>query len=243
MFKNCKAQLLMVQSIKYGNTDIDYTVQYSNRKTLSIEVYPNLQVNVIAPFDASIDEIEQRILKRAAWIVKQKIYFESFLPRIPQREYVAGETHLYLGRRYVLKIRKEQDESVKLKAGNIIISASDLSPNRVKSLLGAWYYRHAEKRFRTIMKDVFERFIAQKLSFPDYELKRMKNRWGSCTASGKIIINPEIIKAPSKCIEYVITHEVCHLVHPNHSKDFFHLLDEKMPDWQRWKTKLEVLLA
>ena len=71
----------------------------------------------------------------------------------------------------------------------------------------------------------------------------MKNRWGSCTASGKIIINPEIIKAPSKCIDYVITHEICHLVNPNHSKEFFALLDEKMPDWNRWKMKLELQLA
>jgi predicted metal-dependent hydrolase len=233
----------MVQNTKYGNTDIDYTVQYSNRKTLSIEVYPNLEVNVIAPMDASSKEIEQKVLKRAAWIVKQKSYFESFLPRIPQREYVAGETHLYLGRRYVLKLRNEKDESVKLKAGNIIVSSSDLSPHKVKLLLGAWYYRHAEIRFQIIMNDSFERFNSKKLTFPKYELKRMKNRWGSCTTAGKIIINPEIIKAPSKCIEYVITHEICHLVHPNHSKEFFGLLDEKMPDWNRWKMKLELLLA
>jgi len=233
----------MVQLVKYGNTDIEYTIQYSERKTLSIEVYPDTRVNVIAPFDASIDEIEKRILKRAAWIVKQKTYFESFLPRIPQREYVAGETHLYSGRRYVLKFRKEQNEYVKLKAGNIIVAALDLSSNKVKLLLGAWYYRHAERRFQSIMKDAFERFNSQKLAFPVYELKRMKNRWGSCTASGKIIINPEIIKAPSKCIEYVIIHELCHLVHQNHSKEFFMLLDEKMPDWQRWKMKLEQMLA
>ncbi len=233
----------MVKNTKYGNTDIDYTIQHSNRKTLSIEVYPNLEVKVIAPLDASSEEIEQKILKRAAWIVKQKSYFESFLPRIPQREYVAGETHLYLGRRYVLKFRKEQNESVKLKAGNIIVSASDLAPHKVKQLLGAWYYRNAEKRFQIIMKEAFGRFNSQKLRFPNYDLKRMKNRWGSCTASGKIIINPEIIKAPSKCIEYVITHEICHLVHPNHSKEFFALLDEKMPDWNRWKIKLELMLA
>ncbi len=233
----------MVKNTKYGNTDIDYTIQYAERKTLSIEVYPNLNVNVIAPLDASSEDIEQKILKRAAWIVKQKSYFESFLPRIPQREYVAGETHLYLGRRYVLKLRIAENESVKLKAGNIVISAPDLNPNKMKLLLGAWYYRHAERRFQIIMKDAFLRFNSQKLRFPEYELKRMKNRWGSCTPSGKIIINPEIIKAPSKCIEYVIIHELCHLVHPNHSKAFFQLLEEKMPDWEKWKMKLELMLA
>ena len=229
----------MVLTARYGKTDIEYTIQYSNRKTLSIEVYPNLEVNVIAPLNASLKEIEEKIIKRAAWIVKQKYYFESFLPRIPQREYVAGETHLYLGKRYVLKLISHKNESVKLKAGNIIISSSTATSNKVKILLAAWYYRHAQKRFHVIMHEVFEQFNSYNLDFPDYELKRMKNRWGSCTSSGKIILNPEIIKAPVKCIEYVIIHEFCHLIYPSHNKAFYNLLEQKMPDWIKWKSRLE----
>ncbi len=233
----------MTFKYKYGTTDIDYTIEYSDRKTLSIEVYPSLDVNVIAPFNATAEEIEKKIIKRASWIVKQRKYFESFLPRIPEREYVSGETHLYLGRKYVLKVNNGLAETVKLKAGNIIITTNNTNPSTTKRLLGSWYYKHSQKRFNIILQEAFSKFNSYNLEFPEFEIKRMKNRWGSCTPAGKIIINPEIIKAPSKSIEYVIIHEVCHLIHPNHSKEFFQLLEEKMPDWEKWKIKLELLLA
>ena len=233
----------MTFKYKYGTTDIDYTIEYSDRKTLSIEVYPSLDVNVIAPFNATVEEIEKKIIKRASWIVKQRKYFESFLPRIPVREYVSGETHLYLGRKFVLKVKSGLTETVKLKAGNIIITTNNTNPTTAKKLLSFWYYKHSQKRFNLILQEAFNKFNSYNLEFPEFEIRRMKNRWGSCTPSGKIIINPEIIKAPSKSIEYVIIHEVCHLIHPNHSKEFFQLLEEKMPNWEKWKTKLELLLA
>jgi predicted metal-dependent hydrolase len=71
----------------------------------------------------------------------------------------------------------------------------------------------------------------------------MPKRWGSCTAKGKIILNPELIKAPKGSIEYVITHELCHLIHHDHTQKFFELQAKEMKDWERWKLKLESLLA
>ena len=70
-------------------------------------------------------------------------------------------------------------------------------------------------------------------------IQEMENRWGSCTPKGKIILNAQLIKVPRPCIEYVITHELCHLVHPDHTKAFWELLQKEMPDWERWKNKLE----
>jgi len=71
----------------------------------------------------------------------------------------------------------------------------------------------------------------------------MKLRWGSCSANGNIILNPELIKAPKACIEYVIIHELCHLLHRNHTKAFFALQSRVMPDWEKWKNKLENFMA
>ena len=229
----------MNNTVKYGTTEIDFSVIKTDRKTLSIEVYPDLSVQVVAPKTASVKDIKAKVLKRASWVVKQKQYFEQFLPKIPKRQYVSGETHYYLGRRYVLKIKVSDENSVKLKAGNIIVSCKKNTPDKVKHLLTQWYYSHAEKRFKDIFNKVFDTFSMHNLNYPQLEFKRMKNRWGSCTTSGKIILNTEIIKTPVKCIEYVITHEICHLVHHNHSKAFYQLLNEKMPDWEKWKTKLE----
>ena len=226
-------------SIIYGTTEIDFSIIKTDRKTLSIEVHPDLSVNVIAPQTASINDIKAKILKRASWILKQKVYFEAFLPRIPERQYVSGETHSYLGRRYILKIKIADTNTVKLKAGNIIVYCKVNTPEKIKHLLTQWYYSHGEKRFKAIFNNAFAAFTKFNLDYPELEFKRMKNRWGSCTSSGKIILNTEIIKTPVKCIEYVIIHEICHLVHHNHSKAFYQLLTDKMPDWEKWKYKLE----
>ena len=242
MFKSGKTQFLMNYTIQYGKTKIDFTVNKSDRKTLAIEVYPDLSINIIAPKDASVSDIKSKVLKRASWIVKQKEYFESFLPRIPERQYVSGETHYYLGRRYLLKVKNENTNIVKLKAGNIFVFTKNNSQVKVKHLLTKWYYMHSEQRFNEIFNDVFTKFSKYNLKTPQLEIKRMKNRWGSCISDKKIVLNPELIKAPMKSIEYVITHEICHLIYPNHSKVFYQLLSEKMPDWKKWKTKLENLL-
>jgi len=71
----------------------------------------------------------------------------------------------------------------------------------------------------------------------------MKNRWGSCTPSGKIIINPKLIKAPSKCIQYVFTHEFCHLIEPNHNKSFYELQNTLFPENKKWKDRLELFMV
>ncbi len=86
-------------------------------------------------------------------------------------------------------------------------------------------------------------FKKYKLEFPKLVVRRMEKRWGSCTAEGKVTLNPEIIKAPVKCIDYVIVHELCHIIHHNHSKEFYKLQLKMMPDCNKWKMKLEKYLA
>lgn len=75
------------------------------------------------------------------------------------------------------------------------------------------------------------------------EIRKMKHRWGSCSTNGRILLNPELIKAPKACIEYVIVHELCHLVHGDHTKAFFDLQQKEFPEWKKWKRKFENLLA
>ena len=238
MPKGSQAQLLM-ESVEYGTQTIDFTVKYTKRKTLGIEVHPDLSVWAISPTNIKIDEIKKRIAKRATWIVKQQRYFEQFLPRVPEREYVGGETHLYLGKKYMLKVRKEEHESVKMKSGELRVYTPDTSPKQVKTLLAGWYATHAQRVYREVYTHAFARFKAYKLPEPPIEIRRMKNRWGSCTPKGKIILNPELIKVPKKCIEYVLVHEMSHLMEPNHSKAFYALQSKVMPEYERWKKRLE----
>lgn len=231
----------MKGNIRFGSTRIDYHLEYSERKTLGITVTPELSVLVRAPLDASLEKIEEKLRKRAPWILKQKSFFLAFQPKTPARKFVSGETHLYLGRQYRLKIEMADTEAVKLKGKFIVVSTLD--ERRAKQLVKAWYLRNAKAKFHQLARPLIERFKKHKVEPTELVIREMTTRWGSCTAKGKIILNPELIKAPRGCIEYVIIHELCHLIHHDHTPKFTDLQAKEMADWEKWKLKLEVLLA
>lgn len=228
-------------TFQYGSATIDYQLQFSDRKTLGITVTPEMTVIVTAPIGAEMSKIESRIIKRAPWIIRNLSYFLSFHPKTPQRKYVAGETHLYLGRQYTLNIIIGPEETVKLKGKHIIVTSN--KSNNVKTLLEKWYNNQAKQKLHSIALPIIEKFKKYDVIPSSIEFRAMPKRWGSCTAKGKIILNPELIKAPKGSIEYVITHELCHLIHHDHTQKFFDLQTKEMNDWEKWKTKLENLLA
>jgi len=228
-------------SIQFGSKQIDFHVEYSDRKTLCITVTPDLDVLVKAPFDSSLDKIREKLHKKAPWIIRQQNFFLPFHPKTTKRKYIGGETHLYLGRQYRLKIEQNKAESVKLNGKFIIVTTTDKL--RVRRLVNEWYLQHARKNFRTIAQPLIDKFKKHKVEPSSIVLREMPTRWGSCTPKGKIILNPELIKAPKGCIEYVIIHELCHLIYHDHTQKFIDLQTKEMPDWEKWKSKLEKLLA
>ena len=231
----------MRASIKFGSRTIDFRLEYSNRKSLGITVTPEMEVLVKAPVDSSVEKVKEKIRKKAPWIIKQQSFFLSFQPKIPKRKYLSGETHLYLGRQYRLQIHIGKLESVKLKGKFIEVTTYDKS--RVKDLLDNWYLQHARKKFHAIAAPLIDKFKKHKVEPSSIVLRHMPTRWGSCTPKGKIILNPELIKAPKGCIEYVILHELCHLIHHDHTQKFIDLQTKEMKDWEKWKMNLEKLLA
>jgi predicted metal-dependent hydrolase len=230
-----------MESVQYGTQTIEFNLKRVDRKTLGIEVHPDQSVWAISPLKSDLEDIKNKIIKRGNWIVKQRIYFDQFLPRNPAREYVSGETHYYLGKRYLLKVRPGERNEVKLKNGQFIIFSKSTSSHDVKRIFSAWYYNHAKNKFDSILKESFNRFKSNNIDFPELEIRRMKNRWGSCTPEGKVILNPELIKASRASIEYVVIHELCHLIESNHGKNFYDLLSDKLPGWKLIKHKLETL--
>lgn len=231
----------MKSSIQFGSKQIDFRLEYSNRKSLGITITPDLSVLVKAPLAASLDKIQEKLRKKAPWIIRQQSFFLSFHPKTPVRKYISGETHLYLGRQYRLKIILGKIESVKLIGKFIVVTTSDKT--KVKQLVNDWYLYNARIKFRTIAQPLINKFKKHKVEPESIVLRAMATRWGSCTAKRKVILNPELIKAPKGCIEYVIIHELCHLIHYNHTQKFIALQSDEMPDWEKWKTKLERLLA
>ncbi len=231
----------MMEEVEFGSRVIRFHLLYANRKSLGIVVTPEMQVQVKAPFNTPIETIKEKVRKKTPWILKQLDHFLSFQPKIPPRRFINGETHLYLGRQYRLQIQIERTESVQLVGPFIRVTVRENA--RVPEVLHEWYLRQARTKFETIAEPLIRRFKKYEVQPSSIILRSMPTRWGSCTPQGKIILNPELIKAAKGCIEYVIIHELCHLVHRNHTPKFFELQHREMRDWLKWKTKLEMLLA
>lgn len=231
----------MTEAIQFGSRTIDFRLEYSDRKSLGITVTPEMEVLVKAPSGTSIEKIKEKIKKKAPWIIKQLSFFLTFQPKTPKRKYINGETHLYLGKQYRLQIQVGENESVKLKGKFIEVTV--IKKSRAKELLMDWYLQHARIKFHSIAEPLIEKFKKYNVGPSSIVLREMPTRWGSCTPKGKIILNPELIKAPKGCIEYVIIHELCHLIHHDHTQKFIDLQSKEMKDWEKWKMKLEKLLA
>jgi hypothetical protein len=229
------------KSIQFGSKTIDYELLFTERTTLGITVTPELDVIVKAPQNSPMDKIKFIVLKRAPWILKQQNFFMAYYPKQLPKKYISGETHLYLGRQYRLKVKTSKNNSVKLKGKFILVSCSN--KRKVKELLNDWYKEHAFIKFQSYSQEWIELFHRYKVVPTEIEVREMSKRWGSCTAKGKIILNSELIKAPRGCIEYVIVHELCHLVHHSHNSKFMELQSRMMPTWEKWKERLEVMLA
>lgn len=157
------------------------------------------------------------------------------------RQFVSGESHLYLGRQYRLKVTHGDTAGVKLARGQLLVSLpSDPDPDRVKAFLNRWYLERA----RTVFTRVLD---ASLLNFKDLECPRlivraMHSRWGSLSRAGSMTLNVNLVRAPRPCIEYVVIHELCHTTHRDHDTRFFKLLGQLMPDWEQRKHRLEAAL-
>ncbi|MFW2373790.1 MAG: M48 family metallopeptidase [Gammaproteobacteria bacterium] len=238
------------QTVHYGNEQITYQVFFSpNAKTkIIIDVLPNGTVHVKAPENFSLQSIKQAMYKRARWIHKHILKIKNQYTHVLPRHYVSGESHYYLGKRYVLKVYKSKTESqgVKLLRGQLQVYTPLKEADSIKPLLHDWYRQHAEITFSKRLEAITANISWLKTT-PEFKLRLMIKQWGSCSPQGKLTLNPHLVKAPGECIDYVILHELCHLKEHNHSKQFYKLLNRHMPGWEAVKAKLdgmsELLLA
>ncbi len=211
----------------------------SARKTLAISVLPDGSLELVAPEDAGEPSILAKVEKRRGWIARQRRLFKEMHVARPIRRHVNGATHRYLGKQYRLKLAKSANESVKLTGGYFHISGPELSENKVEELLGKWLRERAKEQFARRLATWNGWCRRHGLQEPRLRLLAMPKRWGSARPDGSIRLNPELVRAPSRCIDYVIAHEICHLKHPGHDKDFHRLLHQLFPAWQDVKARLE----
>ncbi len=227
-------------TLVYGSESIDFGLSFSPRRRLSITVEPHGAVVVKAPAEAMLKSVFDHVRKKAGWIIRQRDQFAAFGPAMPPKQYVSGETHRYLGRQYRLRVTKGRSPSVKLIGRYFEIITPDKSDTAtVGRQLDAWYRRRATKVFGDHMARCLKCSYFRKLVAPEWSIRQMKRRWGSCTKDGTILLNLLLVQASPRSIEYVVAHELCHLVHHNHDAAFYRLLGRVIPNWMERKARLE----
>ena len=232
----------MTSSLIWGTDTIRYEVRFlASRQTLAIEVHPDSRVLVRAPLGCPEALITERMQKRAGWISRQLAEFARYRPRTPPRQYVNGESHLYLGRQYRLKLSSGEAAGVKLTRGQLLVTLpGDPEPERVKALLHRWYLDRARAVFSEVLETTLRHFKG--VEQPRLIVRTMQSRWGSLSRAGSMTLNVNLVRAPSPCIDYVVTHELCHTAYRDHDARFFKLLGQVMPDWEQRKQRLEATL-
>lgn len=230
------------QILQYGDQRIPYQVMFSAGKhgKLSIHVLPTGVVCVEAPAGTPLGEIKRAVTRRASWVDGHLRAACAHRVHLLPREYVSGESHLYLGRRYLLKVRQSDvdEPSVSLYQGRFRVIAPARGADMISSMMTAWY----RQRARVIFEERLD-LVSSRLPWldeaPRWKLLAMKRQWGSCSPTGILSLNPHLVKASPIYIDYVLLHELCHLKLHNHSTGFYQLLKRHMPGWHIVKSRLD----
>jgi predicted metal-dependent hydrolase len=229
-------------SFYYGEECYTYQVSSCHGLTgkIAIHVHPDGLIRVDAPENAAPAGVKRAVLKQARWIKKKVDLAREIKAHAVLREYVSGETHFYLGRRYQLKVHEVQDPEthVRLSGGVLLVRTSSTAAHSIKEHLESWYRARAQEYFSRRIRELTGG-ISWLEQPPPFRLLRMRRQWGSCSPRGLISLNPALIRAPRDCIEYVIVHELCHLKEHNHSRKYYRLLSQHMPEWQAIKVRLD----
>lgn len=232
----------ILRTVGENGSQLRYLLFRTDTRRLSVSVHPDLTISVRAPRDAGVGQVDTRVLARAPWIHRQLRRFELLHPLPTPRRYVGGETHLYLGRQYRLRL-PEGHEEVRLASGRLIVTTTrPHSRRRVQRLLDDWYRARAEEVFQRRLTTVIHRFPWLRRAEVGLRVRGMRTRWGSCGPGGIITLNVDLVKAPVSCIDYVLVHELCHRLELKHSRRFYTLLRRAIPEWERVQERLNSVI-
>ena len=220
--------------------DLPFSVKRSDRRTLRIVVSPDGNVAAYAPDQATDDEIVARVSRRGGWIKRELLRCERWRPRTPLRQYVSGETHLFLGKQYRLVVTVEGAPNVRLDGDRIVLAVRENSEFvHRRTLLRHWYGFQSHRVFPERLETTAPPFLRLGIEKPRLIIRAMSQRWGSFTPEGNLVLNGELVQASPHLIDYVIAHELAHALHPDHGLNWQRLLTQVMQDWRTRKNDLE----
>ena len=211
---------------------IKYDLIYSDRKTIGISVERDKNIVVRAPEKVTEEEIEEFIKRKKYWIYTKLKHPQKY-QKISKKEFISGASILYLGKHYKLDVVKSQLDGIKF-ANKFIISKEN--QKKAPDLFKKWYIEKAEEK---IIPKVEHYAKNLGVKYNTIKIKEFKYRWGSCTSKNNLNFNWRLIKAPLSVIEYVIVHELGHLIEPNHSTVFWNIIKTQVPKFSEAKEWLK----
>jgi predicted metal-dependent hydrolase len=213
--------------------NFEYKIKYSNRKTLNISVERDRSIIVRAPHFLTAENIEKVIQSKKQWI-NEKLNHAQKYPLIPEtKEFVSGETLMYLGKNYQLLIVDDEIEGIEFDQRFKISKSNQPKANE---LFKQWYLKQALIKIEPLATK-YARSLG--VAFNQFKTSEMKYRWGSCTPANNIIFNWRIIKAPMYVLEYLVAHELVHLMENNHTPRFWNILSIQVPNYEKAKIWLK----
>ncbi|MEQ8235521.1 MAG: SprT family zinc-dependent metalloprotease [Syntrophomonadaceae bacterium] len=225
----------MQLAIQKNRTFIQFEVTRSQRKTMAITISPTGDVRVAAPNRISSKEIIDWVNSKANWIQNKLDEINQLRAAKTSREYVQGELFPYLGLDYPLYIEahnKRSKPAADLCCGRLIVATPDTDAEVIRGAIESWYRCMAGEQIQSRI-DLFSPRLD--VSPRRVTIKNQKTRWGSCSSKGNLNFNWKAIMAPPKVVDYIVVHELCHLVHLNHSQDFWKLVASTLPEYKAGK--------
>jgi predicted metal-dependent hydrolase len=226
-----------MEYVKVGNISIE--VFRKPIKNIHLRVYPpNGSIQISAPEQMELDSIRLFAITKLEWIKKKQEELKNF-SRQSAREYISGENHYFKGNRYRLKvIYQHTDPHIELRGNQFLYLyvRKEATAERRAEILKDWY--------RANLKETLENLVSKwekilDVNVEHWEIKQMKTLWGSCHSKRKsILFNLELAKKPIYCVEYIVAHELVHLIERNHNERFIALLDINLPNWKIIKEQL-----
>ena len=228
-----------MEQLKLGNITVD--VVQKNIKNMHLSVYPPTgRVRISAPSRMDLDTIRVFVISKLSWIKKQQTRLRN-QEREAQREFINRESHYFNGKRYLLKVT-ERDAAPKviLKHSAIeLFVRPETDAVKRKSILDEWYRRKLKETVPSLIEK-WEKKINVQVN--EFGIKKMKTKWGTCNRKAKRLwLNLELAKKPAECLEYIVVHEMVHLLERNHNDRFIALMTDFMPKWRFYKDELNRL--
>lgn len=230
----------------FGTTSMEYTIlEQPSKRDITIAVDWKTGVSVVVPEGTAQERIDAALRRKASWILRKLADFQEIKPLSTYHKFISGEKFLYLGRQYRMKVQAQDnmhDVSLVFQNGRFVATVPTSSTptwrgEQLREAFRAWYITHGLIKVQQRMK-----LFAPRLGLAPSKVvvKEQQARWGSCTKAGIININWRVLMAPMKIVDYVVVHELSHMIHADHSAEFWTVVSSVMPDYDERKEWLRI---